>query len=325
MTPKEFIEGRLARLKTQSEAPSFSDDTERIAYISKALLSKKFRKYAVDDALLEHLPKSLALNMERKEPLKFVLPFGGYKLWRLAEAPEADWAELFTLMYYALWLKPVAEAYEHGVWFDFSSDDVVVERLNHITKEETEAYRKSFENIIAFLKPHLPPNLSFTFTPVGSRYTEEEFNAELNAKMEAWLKENGGKLPEASEKDKKMMDLNARKTPEEEADPEWYGKNKLMHDCYMAVEKRRPYNRAEDKVLVFTKPLPKGIAVGTTKTSIAKFWAGVGALVRRDDSYIETVLTPDQIASSNAKWTECSLPNSSEKNLREIRILDIKN
>lgn len=323
MTPKAFIEERLARLSAPVEVPAFKDDAERAAYITKALLSKKFRKYAVDAEFGPHLENVLKNAFEKQGPIQLVQPFGGYKLWRLSEAPEADWAELFSMMFYAAWLKPVVAAYAPGAVFDFSSDDVVVERMNHIPKADTAAYKRSFEEAIAFLAPHLPKNLKFTFTPVGSRYTEEEFNAELDARMAAWQKENGGTLPEASAAEKKMMDLNARKTPEEEADPDYYGKNKLMHDSYMAVEKRRPYNRAPDKILAFTKQLPKGIALGTTKTSIAKYWAGVGALSRRGDSYIETVLSPDQLATAetSAEWVPLSFPGLSGKNFQNIRVI----
>jgi hypothetical protein len=321
MTPKDFIEERLRRLSTPTPPPVFKDDEERIDHIKKALLSKKFRKYAVDDEFGPHLDSVLRNAMAEGKPIQFVQPFGGYKLWRFEEAPEADWAELFAMMYYALWLKPVVEAYAPGVVFDFSSDDVVVERMNHIPKADTEAYKRTFEEVIAFLSTYLPKNLQFTFTPVGSRYTKEEFDTELDAKMAAWLQEHHGELPVASDADKAMMDLNAHKTPEEEADPEWYGKNKLMHDCYMTVDKRRPYNRAPDKILAFTKQLPKGIAIGTTKTSIAKYWAGVGALKRRDDSFIESVLSPDQLASTKAEWVSLSFPGLSGKNYQKIRVV----
>jgi hypothetical protein len=47
-------------------------------------------------------------------------------LWRIDEAPEADFAELFSSMYYVKWLKPVCEIYKPGVWFDFFVDDLIL-------------------------------------------------------------------------------------------------------------------------------------------------------------------------------------------------------
>lgn len=320
-TPQSYIEERLERLRPSSSLARLTDLSRLTEHVTKTALSKKYRKYAVDDQLLPHLHNAIKLNFERGEPLKFVLPFGGYKLWSLEEAPEVDWAELFSLMYYAAWLKPVAEAYEPGVWFDFSSDDVILERIDNIPKADTAAYAKSFNEVIKFLEQYLPENFKFTLTPVGSRYTEDEFNKELEEKVQAYMTQNNGVLPELTEDDIATIDLNANPTKEQLADPQWRQKNKVVHDAYMGMSKRRPYTRAEDKVVVFTKQLPKGIAVGTTKTSIAKFWAGVGALRQREDSYIETVLSPEQLRSTSAEWVPMSLLGLSGKNFKRVRVI----
>ncbi|HRH24558.1 MAG TPA: hypothetical protein PK109_03150 [Candidatus Paceibacterota bacterium] len=319
--PNEYIDARLARLNVVNDLPTFANDEERKTFIVKTILSKKYRKYAVDGDFLPHLEGALEYSFKNGKPLQFVYPFGGYKLWRLDESPEADWAELFTMMHNAAWLKSIAHVYEPGVWFDFSPDDVIVERMNHIPKADTDAYRATFNEVIAFITPYLPENLKFTLTPVGSRYTPEEFDADLTARTDELLAQNHGKLPQASDAEKAMMDLNAKRTPEELADPEWYGKNKLMHDAYMATSKRRPYNRAPEKILTFTKALPKGVAIGSTKTSIAKFWAGVGALKKRDDSYIETILSPEQIKAASATWEPISI-GLKGKNFSKIRIIE---
>lgn len=319
--PKTYIEEQLSKLAPAADFASFKNREELEEYIARAALSKKFRKWAVDGDLPDHLHNAIRISFEKNEPIKFVMPFGGYKLWRLPEAPEADWAELFSLMFYAAWLKPIADAYVPGVRFDFSSDDVVVERLDRIAKADTEAYKTSFESTVTFLEDYIPQNLKFTFTPVGSRYTPEEFDAELNSLMAQYLAEHNGKLPEATEDEKKIMDLNAHKNEEDLADPDWYRKNKLMHDSYMTVSRRRPYTRNEEKILAFTKSLPKGIAVGTTKTSIAKFWAGVGALKHKEDSYIETVLSPEQIRTAEVEWNDITIAGLTGKNFSKIRII----
>jgi hypothetical protein len=321
--PDIYIKSKLDQLAhSEVTLMNFASDSELRSYIAKTVLSKKFRKWAVDEDLLAHLENAVKINFEKNEPIKFVMPFGGYKLWRLEESPEADWAELFSMMYYALWLKPITEVYEPGVWFDFSSDDVVLERLNNISKEDTVAYKKTFEEAISFLQTYIPANLKFTFTPVGSRYTEEEFDAELDLLMSKYLTEHNGILPEVNEEEKKMMDLNVKRSAENIADPDWYGKNKLMHDSYMSASKRRPYTRTEDKILAFTKALPKGVAVGTTKTSVAKFWTGVGALKQRGDTYIETVLSPEQVKQAKSTGMDIDLKGLTGKNFTKIRVVE---
>ncbi|MEK7113636.1 MAG: hypothetical protein AAB873_02300 [Patescibacteria group bacterium] len=174
MTAKEFIENRLKQLKsTEKTASNFKSEKELADFIFKTIMSKKFRKFSVTPEYLPHIHQSIENSIKENSPIKFVFVFGGYKLWRLEEAPEADWAELFSMMYYAKWLKPIAEVYKPGIWFDFSSDDVIVERLNNIPKSDTEAYAKSFNMILDFLKKYLPENMKFTMTPVSSRYTSE--------------------------------------------------------------------------------------------------------------------------------------------------------
>lgn len=320
-TPQAYIEERLNRLASEGEGLLLQNESDQQSYISKAILSKKFRKWAVDDDLRTHLDNALKISFAKKEPIKFVMPFGGYKLWRLDEAPEADWAELFSMMFYAAWLKPIADIYEPGVWFDFSSDDVIVELLNNTPKADTEAYRESFNQTISFLEQYLPHNLRFTFTPVGSRYTEEEFAAELEQKTQEYMDDHNGELPTLTETEIAMIDLNAKPTEEQKADRLWHAKNKVVHDVYMTMSKRRPYTRTEDKILAFTKALPKGVAVGTTKTSTAKFWAGVGALRKRDESYIETVLSPEQIQQANAVWEPVKLDGLKGNNFSQIRVI----
>lgn len=319
--PNEYVLEALRELKIPSmEKPEVDSGEKMATFISKAILSKKFRKWSVDVDFLASLDRAVHINIQKSEPIKCALILGGYKLWSLEEAPEVDWAELFALIYYTEWLKPVLDNYPPGVWFDFSSDDVIVGRLDNIPKADTEAYKASFEKLIGFIQRYLPENMRFTFTPVGSRYTPEEFEADLRDKMDTMKKSLGG-MPEVSESEKKTIDLNARPREGEEKTYAWYQNNKLTHDAYMAVSKRRSYFRAEDKLVAFTKHLPNGIAIGTTKTSIAKFWAGVGVLKKKEDGFIESILSPEQLNKAHSQWAPMEIKGLEGKNFSKIRII----
>ncbi len=321
-TPEEYILNELNKLNKFSEKKlDLSLEKDLADFIAKTVVFKKFRKFSVDEKFPGSLEGAIKINLEKKEPIKFCFPFGGYKLWRLEESPEVDWAELFALIYYVNWLKPICENYEPGVWFDFSSDDVIVEMLDNIPVFDTEKYQASFLALISFMERYLPKNMKFTFTPVGSRYTKEEFETEIKDKMEN-LRKNLGGLPEVSEKEIKMIDLNTKPREGEKRDPDWYRSNKSMHDAYMSVDKRRPYNRAQEKILVFTTRLPSGVAVGTTKTSVAKFWVGVGALIKREDGFIETILSPDQLQKTKYKWESVLIDGLVGKNFKKLRIIE---
>jgi hypothetical protein len=224
-------------------------------------------------------------------------------------------------MYYAKWLKPIAETYKPGIWFDFSSDDVIVERLNNIPKSDTEAYAKSFNMILDFLEKYLPENMKFTMTPVSSRYTPEEFDKDLKDKVDAMQKELGG-LPVLDAESKRMVELNVRLKPDQDKDPQWREKIELVHQAYYNVSRRRSYTRGgKDKILTFCTQIGRCIAVGTTKTSIAKFWPGAGALKKTEDGFQEYVLSPSQIETAKSASEQILISGLNGKNFNKIRII----
>ena len=322
MTAKEYIEYKLNELKLAGKEAGFVLSGEELpAYIFKSLMSKKFRKFSATDEYAAHIKEVVANAIKNNLPIKFSLPFGGYKLWRLEETPEADWAELFTLMYYAKWLKPIANAYAPGIIFDFSSDDMIVERMNNIPKQDTERYRESFNGLIAFLNNYIPTNIRFTFTPISSFYTSAEFEKDLEDKIIKKREEYGG-LPVLEDKTRRMVELNVKLKPGQDEDPLWREKIELLHQAYYTIDKRRPYNRAKDKILAFPTPFKDGkcIAVGTTKTSVAKFWVGVGVLKKKEDGYIEYILSPSQLLKSKLEKENISIDGLSGKNFSEIKI-----
>lgn len=323
MTTKEFIQYKLDELKSNNNINKPLLEKDLFIFIFQTITTKKFRKFSLTQEYSDHIKEVIQNSIANNLPIKFSFPFGGYKLWRLEESPSVDWAELFTLMYYAKWLKPIAEVYEPGVIFDFASDDIIVEKMNNIPKEETEKYRSGFNNLIEFIKNYIPNNLKFTFTPIASLYTEEEFELDLKDKIGKKKEEFGG-LPILNDRQRQMTELNVKLKPEQENDPLWREKTELIHQAYYAVDKRRPYNKANDKIVVFPYTLKDGrcVAVGTTKTSVAKFWVGIGTLKKINDTYIEYILSPSQIEKSNLKKEDISIEGLNEKNFKSIKILN---
>src|SRR3990167_5432879 len=139
-------------------------------------MSKKFRKYSLSQEGQTKIRTAIEISLKQNEPIKFVNSYGGYKLWRFEESPEVDWAELFPLIHYAYWLKPITDAYQPGVWLDFYAEDSILELLNNIPKADTERYKRSFRELINFIIPYLPGNFRITFTPVSEQFSSyDEF------------------------------------------------------------------------------------------------------------------------------------------------------
>ena len=89
MTAQDYIETKLDELK-QPLGLNKPNNHELVESIYKVIVSKKFRKYRLSDDQAEHIKRSIAINIENNEPINVTLVFGGYKLWRLEESPEAD-------------------------------------------------------------------------------------------------------------------------------------------------------------------------------------------------------------------------------------------
>lgn len=321
MTAQEYITSKLENLKQPLSVQRPTDDKELVEAIFKALTSKKFRKYSLGPEHAEHIKSSIALNVKNREPIKATLVFGGYKLWRLKETPEVDWAELFALMYYTNWMKPICELYEQGVWFDFFSDDVIVAKMNNVSPDDTNAYQESFKKLLQFIKPYQPKNLNMTLNRVGDQYDSyTDFEEDLMAQMNQLTQSLENGLPMLTDGQRATLDLNVRVTSEQKSDEKWQEKVQLMHDAFAQVTGRRPYYRTADKLNIMTTPYGGMLSVGTTKDSIMKFWVGAGVLKQKEDGFKQIILSPNQLLAGDFTEETVSIPGLTGKNFNSVRI-----
>ncbi len=316
MTPQDFIQSRLKKLNQTTGIPAQNNPEDQIV---KLTLSKRFRKYSANDTLINHVKKVVHYCVERNQPINFTFLHGAYKLWRLEEAPCADWAELFALMYYTNYVKNICAIYEPGVWFDFFVDDWIIEDIDKISPDEIKSYLDSYRALIDFLKPYQPNNLKMTITPVSSQFaSRQEFEQKLSDN------EQNLELPELDEVASRMVELNAKVDDSVKADPKWREKIYRKHNAYMIIKGETGYHKERpDKILIFSQPLPSGttISLGTTKSSIAKFWVGVGALKVDRDSYKEVILSPKQLKDAIFDWQGVHIEGLDGTNFQKIRIV----
>lgn len=325
MTPQEYIQSELEKLKAPIDVPRSQTQDELVDSILKLLTSKKFRKYALSEEYAKHVKDSIAACVAANEPIKIVFFGGCYKLWRLDEFPEADWAELFAYMYFTRWLKPICEIYEPGVSFDFLLDDYIVPRLNNISEADVKAYRVSRDMILNFIKSYQPHNLTMTHTSEGSLFkSRKEYEDSLERAIKQLTDSLPGGLPELNEAEAASVELNTKATPEQLADPKWREKVELLHSAYYMARNETGYYAPEThKIIAFTQPFAPGkpLAVGSTKDTVAKYWVGVGALKPKDNNFRQLVLSPSQVEDAKFGWKAAVLPGLSGKNFSKIRVL----
>jgi hypothetical protein len=325
MTAQEYIQSKLEDLKQPLSITKPANDEQLAEAIFKTLMSKKFRKYSATTELTGHIKNAISLNIKNHEPINVTFLHGAYKLWRLEEAPEADWAELFALMYYSNWVKPVCEIYDPGVWFDFFVDDLIIPRLDNVDAEDIQAYIKSYQALMDFLKKYQPSNLKMTITPVGSQFdSQQAFELSVQRNLKKLTADLPGGLPELNNSQRAMVELNTKATDEQLKDPEWREKVYHLHNAYMATKAEPGYHKNRpEKILAFNQPLPSGasISVGSTKDSIMKFWIGIGVLKPKDDSFRQVVLSPHQLEQAHFNFEDTHINGLESKNFGKIRVL----
>ena len=327
MDPQEYIVSQLETLKASVVSDvKPKNDAEMIEAIFTALLSKKFRKFSIPEKNKVIIRAAVEKNIANEEPIKIAWPFGGYKLWRLEEAPESDWAELFTIMYIVRWLKPVAALYPRGVAFTFWVDEVVISRMNNIPQSDLDAYQQSFAKVLTFIEPYLPANLKFEVFLERSQYeSNEAFETELAAEMEKLAQTRAANPQPLSDAAMRSIEMNVQLTPERAKDPLWREKVDLMHYAYYNLQESKSRVRKAytiENITAFTVFFePNVIPIGSTKTSVAKFWVGVGALQKREDAFIETILSPSQLEKVKAIWEDVKIEGLEGKNFKKIRIV----
>lgn len=319
MTPTEYIQKELNKIKEFQ--PKIFDQEKLPDEIFRLLMSKKFRKYSTKPELNEHIKNAIKTSVDNNQSIKLVFPYGAYKLWRLEESPNPDWAELFTAMYYTKWLKPICEIYQPGIVFEYFVDDYILPKIDNIPLKIVNVYLNEYQKILNFLKNYQPQNFKMKITRFGDIYgSPGKFDKDLQQSIKKLSAANPVFPPE----DLKTTQLNAHPTEEQLKDPQWCQKILLIHDAYMIIKRGLGYTSNPEKIPVFCQPLASGkyLIVGTTKTSIAKFWVGVGALKRRGDEFIEYVLSPNQLETQKTTKEYTSITGLDSKNFSQIRIFE---
>ena len=119
--------------------------------------------------------------------------------------------------------------------------------------------------------------------------------------------------------------MNVKLAPGQADDPEWREKVDLVHYAYYNLQDNKVHARrsyGSENITAFTVFFePNVIPIGSTKTSIVRFWVGVGALQKRGDSFIETILSPSQLEKTKTTWESVAINGLEGKNFNKIRIV----
>ncbi len=286
------------------------------------VMSKKFRKLKPGDPCVKLTKEAIRLSVKENKPITFFEMFGGNKLWRFDEAPEIDWAELFSLTYFVQWMRLIASVYEPGVEFIYFSQDISVESLNNMPRSETDKYNQTFRDLLKWIGPYLPGSIKITYQRHYDLFDNpDDYYKELEDAKEQVLKENGGKLPELTDAMKAATELNVKLKPGQDKDPLWREKVELEHQAIFKTKTIQGPSGNPYKIWTCPTFYEDSVVTGSTKRSLAKFWAAVGALEKDGDTFHELVLTPKQLEQAKFDWQDIKIEGLKGKNFNHIRIL----
>jgi hypothetical protein len=274
-------------------------------FLFKLITRKKFRKWKLPDLAQERIDKVLDFCIINKEPIIFRFRFGGYKLWQLKSAPEADWAEFFAIAYYCEYLAPIIATHTGGVKLIYVLEGSGIQQMNNLSDFEMDAYYKSFENLCSEFLKYTPKNFFIEVVRHDSLFNSgEDFNKEFKAKIDeierTWKEIQS---PIYLENILKTATLNIKWNGvegltmiSEKEKQEKIERSAVMHDALVGMPTIRAFSDKNPRtILVFTTPLPKVISIGMTKLSVVKFWVGNGVLEKRDGIYLDHIVSPNQI------------------------------
>jgi hypothetical protein len=322
MTAQDYILFRIKELKEPILANDIGNLPLEEAIYAK-VMSKKFRKLKPGDEAVKITRNAIQLFVKENKPIRIFEMFGGNKLWRFDEAPEIDWAELFSLIYFVQWARLIASVYKPGVTFEYFSQDISVESLNNVPRAETNKYSETFRALLKYIKPYLPANVEVIYTRHFDLFKDpQDYYIELEEAKKQILKKNSGELPKMDEHQYAATELNVKLKPEQADDPLWREKVELEHQAIFQTKTLKKVSNNPYKIWTCPTYYSDSVVTGSTKRSLAKFWAGVGVLQPQGDSFTELVLTPKQLESAKFNWEDIDIPGLEGKNFKKIRMLN---
>lgn len=307
MTPQKYLENKLKNCAYYEFSDQEQEKLKNLGlkkFLFEQITRKKFRRWRLLELARERIEKALDYCISNQKQLIFRFRFGGYKLWRLKSSPEVDWAEFFAFAHYSEYLAPIIAAHKPGVKLLFMSDDIFVEWLDNIPKSDTEAYCESFQKLIKEFKRYAPESFVIEMKRHSELFnSQEDLTNELELKMneikKTWKEKNPEKLKSSlatsalNIKWNGVQDLS--RLPEREK-KKIIERGAMMHDALIQLRTIRAFSdNNPGMIFIFTTQIPTVISIGTTKTSIAKFWVGTGVLEDREGKYFDHILTPSQI------------------------------
>lgn len=319
---QKYLDNNLKSSSLYNVTPQDKQDIKQLGLnqtLYNKFSSKKFRKWKIQPACEKRIKKAIETAILNKHELQVILPAGAYKLWRLPSFPEVDWAEFFNLSYVLKYLAPIWALYPKGVTFNYYLFTLLMQKSNNLSAEEVKLYIDSFQTLINLFLKFTPPNLKISIVKDVDFYAENEYFSILEKSLVNAATVFDQFPIERKEKYLKSSRLNIKG----DADEEKIKLGALYEvagnvDCFPKINE---WVFDKDKIIIFPQSKTEFIGIGSTHSSITKYWTGFGVLEKNKDGFNDRILSPRQFEMVN-KLTYDTVPTKiiNLKNFSDIQV-----
>lgn len=310
----EYINNQLLNFKNLS--------TELNGKMIDRLFAKKFRKYSIDPQVRVDVEKKLNNIIDKKLPLTFVPSFGGYKHWWSPTYPTIDWAEIFNMKFMIEYLAPICVNYVgNKSTIEYESEEIILSELNNVPQSGLDEYTKTFRQALKFFNKN-QQIVEMKLSLAREQYKEYNFNKQkLLARIEEMLPDYTARFENYEPEDKAQRIQKARTnfkingvvdysnlTSDEKE--ELYKKSRILNEAFLDADyevRGNDFFEKENNIpLLFSFGLGPGgeawLHIGSSKSSMTDFWAGIGILeIRENGQIIERILSRSQFENIKDK------------------------
>ncbi len=139
----------------------------RVERLLQLAAARPWRRSALDPASALDLRSKLAFAVQAGLPIRFSVPFGGYKGWRQASAPWPDWAEVFWLAHLRRYGRRLSALHAPGVEIRLSHCSGVLATINNLPDSAQACYVEALARLCARMRR---PGVDLGLMDIASLY-----------------------------------------------------------------------------------------------------------------------------------------------------------
>lgn len=269
---QSLLQSRLLSFMPTELVSGTTCQSHDIDELMRTVLAKPWRRTSVDNETEADIRKKVTSAVRQSEPIRFALPFGGYKGWRARSFPHIDWAEVFWLEYLFKFGTRIAGIYSPGVEIALSYTGGILTWMNNLPLDAVKVYQNELSRLLLLMSSS------------GVRFLMEDHSQHYgNAdSLIAFLEERAAGLPmptlqERSSAARNLYPLHGQAswTPD---DPEVVQAARRC-SAMLALDHRRNFNKFGPRIqITHIRGASLSLHLGSTRSSVAQPWVTSGYL-----------------------------------------------